>query len=54
MSKTERMELKTLEHENKKQRFAEIYGVIDERKYILEQQTKIYQVEEVESGDAEK
>ena len=47
------MELKTLEHENKKQRFAEIYGVIDKRKYILEQETKIYQVEDVELDDAE-
>ena len=46
MSKTEGMELKTLEHKNKKQGFAEIYGVIDKRKYILEQETKIYQVED--------
>ena len=53
MSKTEGMELKTLEHENKKQGFAEIYGVIDKRKYILEQEMKIYQVEDVESDDAE-
>ena len=53
MSKTEGMELKTLEHENKKQGFAAIYGVIDKRKYILEQETKIYQVEDVESDDAE-
>ena len=36
MSKTEGMELKALEHEYKKQRFAAIYGVIDKRKYILE------------------
>ena len=53
MSKTEGMELKTLEHENKKQGFSEIYDVIDKRKYILEQETKIYQVEDVESDDAE-
>ena len=53
MSKTEGMELKALEHENKKQRFAEMYGAIDKRKYILEQETKIYQVEDVESHDAE-
>ena len=53
MSKTEVMELKTLEHKNKKQGFTEIYGVIDKRKYILEQETKIYQVEDVESDDAE-
>ena len=53
MSKTEGMELKTLEHENKKQGFAEIYGVIDKRKHILEQETKIYQVEDVESDNAE-
>ena len=33
--------------------FAEIYGVIDKRKYVLEQETKIYQVEDVESDDAE-
>ena len=36
MSKTEGMELKTLEHEYRKQGFAAIYGVIDKRKYILE------------------
>ena len=36
MSKTEGMELKTLEHEYKKQGFAAIYGVIDKQKYILE------------------
>ena len=53
MSKTEGTELKTLEHENKKQGFSEIYGVIDKRKYIWEQETKIYQVEDVESDDAE-
>ena len=47
------MELKTLEHENKKQGFAEIYGVIDKIKYILEQETKIYQVEDVESDNVE-
>ena len=47
------MELKTLELENKKQGFAEIYGVIGKRKYILEQQTKIYQVEDVKSHGAE-
>ena len=33
--------------------FVEIYGVIDKRKYVLEQETKIYQVEDVESDDAE-
>ena len=53
MSKTEEMELKMLEHENKKQGFAEICGAIDKRKYILEQETKIYLVEDVESDDAE-
>ena len=42
-----------MEHENKKQRVAEIYGVIDKRKHILEQETKIYQVEDVESDDTE-
>ena len=52
MSKTEGMKLKRLQHENKKQRFAEIYGIIDIRKYILEQQM-ISQVEDVESDDAE-
>ena len=53
MSKTEGMELKALEHGNKKQGFAEIYDVIDKRKHILEQDTKIYQVEDVESDDVE-
>ena len=54
MSKNEGIELKMfLQHENKKQGFAEIYGIIDKRKYILEQETKISQVENVESGDAE-
>ena len=53
MSKTEGTELKTLEHENKKQRFAEIYGVTDKRKYIFEQETKIYQVKDVELDNAE-
>ena len=52
MSKTEGMELKMLQDENKKQGFAEIYGIIDKRKYILEQETKISQVENVESDDA--
>ena len=54
MSKNEGIELKMfLQHENKKQGFAEIYGIIDKRKYILEQETKISQVENVESDDAE-
>ena len=51
MSKTEGMELKRLQHENKKQKFAEIYGIIDIRKYILEQQM-ISHVD-VESDDTE-
>ena len=51
MSKTDGMELKMLQDENKKQGFAEIYGIIDKRKYILEQETKISQVENVESDD---
>ena len=42
-----------MEHENKKQRVTEIYGVIDKRKHILEQEAKIYQVEDVESDDTE-
>ena len=41
------MELKRLQHEYKKQRFAEIYGIIDKRKYILEQEM-ISQVEDVD------
>ena len=53
MSKTEGKELKTLEHENKTQRFAEIYGVIDKIKQILEQERKTYQVKDVEPDDAE-
>ena len=51
MSKTDGMELKRLQHENKKQKFAEIYGIIDIRKYILEQQM-ISHVD-VESDDTE-
>ena len=52
MGKTEGMELKMVQDENKKQGFAEIYGIIDKRKYILEQETKISQVENVETDDA--
>ena len=53
MSKTKGMKLKRLQHENKKQTFAEICGIIDERKYILEQETNIFQVKDMESDDAE-
>ena len=54
MRKNEGIELKMfLQHENKKQGFAEIYGIIDMRKHILEQETKFSQVENVESDDAE-
>ena len=51
MSKTEGMELIKLQH--KKQGFAEIYGIKDKRKYILEQETKVFQVEDVESDDVD-
>ena len=51
MSTTKGMELKSLQKENRKQRFTEIYGVKDKKKQILE--TKISQVENVESDDAE-
>ena len=53
MSKIEGIELKRLQHGNEKQGFAEIYGIIDKRKYILEQETKISQVEDAELDDAE-
>ena len=33
--------------------FEEIYDVIDKREFILEQEVKIYQAEDVESDDAE-
>ena len=52
MTKIKGMDLKRLQHEHKKQGFAEICVTIDKRKYILEQETKISQAEDVKSDDS--